>query len=346
VVQLWSLAAGSHLRTIGDGNYADFAKVLSWAPDGKHLALNRENDAVIYQTDNGREIRALKGHTEPCTAISWSPDGKIASGSGFARQKLRVNDGYTGKLIGAYPLSGFAPGITLLAWSPEGKILASNGGQGLGANKGVVLWTADSNSFRRLINSMHKKIYPGHGGPLLALAWSPKGFSLASGAADQTVRVWSSRGESRGKFAGPDTPINTVGWLDEGRVAALANDGKVFEWDVASATKTKDWPASRGLGAFSPNGKTLAIAGPGGVLRFWDIAREQSAGVLLTAHFKKAALHLAVAANGYYQGSPGIDKAIVHVVETAKGQETLSPEEFSNRFGWKNDPEKANALGR
>jgi hypothetical protein len=49
---------------------------------------------------------------------------------------------------------------------------------------------------------------------------------------------------------------------------------------------------------------------------------------------------LAISPEGHYRGSPGIEAEIVYVVRTEHGQETLTPEEFSKRFGWKNDPGK------
>jgi hypothetical protein len=40
-----------------------------------------------------------------------------------------------------------------------------------------------------------------------------------------------------------------------------------------------------------------------------------------------------------------VQKEFVYVVQTDTGQETLTPEEFSNRYGWKNDPEKVRLAG-
>jgi hypothetical protein len=33
-----------------------------------------------------------------------------------------------------------------------------------------------------------------------------------------------------------------------------------------------------------------------------------------------------------------VSRQIVTVVETAQGQETLSPAEFAKKYGWQNDP--------
>ncbi|MCY2991908.1 MAG: hypothetical protein NTY19_29125 [Planctomycetota bacterium] len=40
-------------------------------------------------------------------------------------------------------------------------------------------------------------------------------------------------------------------------------------------------------------------------------------------------------------GSPGVEKEFVYVVQTDAGQETLKPEEFTRKYGWKNDSSKA-----
>ena len=44
---------------------------------------------------------------------------------------------------------------------------------------------------------------------------------------------------------------------------------------------------------------------------------------------------------GHLRGTPGLGKEIIYVVQTEHGQETLTPEEFAKRYGWKNDPAKA-----
>ena len=47
-----------------------------------------------------------------------------------------------------------------------------------------------------------------------------------------------------------------------------------------------------------------------------------------------------VSAEGHWLGTRGAEKEIVYVLQTAAGQETLTPREFYKRFGWKNDPSK------
>jgi hypothetical protein len=47
---------------------------------------------------------------------------------------------------------------------------------------------------------------------------------------------------------------------------------------------------------------------------------------------------LYVSGEGHYRSSSPIDKDLVYLVQTEKGQETLTPDEFAQRFGWRNDP--------
>ena len=43
--------------------------------------------------------------------------------------------------------------------------------------------------------------------------------------------------------------------------------------------------------------------------------------------------------------SPEINDAFVYVVQTVEGQQTLTPQEFANRYGWQNDPDKVRLVG-
>ena len=45
---------------------------------------------------------------------------------------------------------------------------------------------------------------------------------------------------------------------------------------------------------------------------------------------------------GHYCGSPGVEDQVVYVAMLPDGfQRTYTPAEFAEKFGWKNDPDKA-----
>ncbi len=50
---------------------------------------------------------------------------------------------------------------------------------------------------------------------------------------------------------------------------------------------------------------------------------------------------------GHYRGSPGVEDQFVYVAMLPDGsQRTYTPDEFAKNFGWKNDPDKAELLGK
>jgi hypothetical protein len=55
---------------------------------------------------------------------------------------------------------------------------------------------------------------------------------------------------------------------------------------------------------------------------------------------RNAKTGLAFTGDGCYQAWGDVENSIVYVVRTDQGQDTLSPDEFTERYGWKNDPGK------
>ena len=50
-------------------------------------------------------------------------------------------------------------------------------------------------------------------------------------------------------------------------------------------------------------------------------------------------------ATGHYRGSDGVEDQFVYVAQHEDGrQQIYTPAEFAEKFGWKNDPEKATLL--
>ena len=48
-----------------------------------------------------------------------------------------------------------------------------------------------------------------------------------------------------------------------------------------------------------------------------------------------------ISPEGHYHCPPGVEKELVYVAMTNSGEQiTLTPDEFSKKYGWKNDPTK------
>jgi hypothetical protein len=55
--------------------------------------------------------------------------------------------------------------------------------------------------------------------------------------------------------------------------------------------------------------------------------------------------YVTVAPEGHYRGSSSVEEQLVYVAETDQGEQLmLTPKEFFDRYGWKNDPSQLQAL--
>src|SRR6185312_5569821 len=114
-----------------------------------------------------------------------------------------------------------------------------------------------------------------------SVAFSPDGNRIASGSADNTVRLWSTDGKPIGQPLRHDDTVLTVAFSPDGtRVASGGVDKTVRLWDAATGQ-----PIGQPLRhddsvisvAFSPDGSRIAT-GSGKTVRFWNVATGQPVG--------------------------------------------------------------------
>ena len=55
-------------------------------------------------------------------------------------------------------------------------------------------------------------------------------------------------------------------------------------------------------------------------------------------------LGVLISAGGHYSGADGVEKHLIYQAVGLSGQSTLTQEEFTERFGWKNDPSRIKLL--
>jgi WD40 repeat protein/energy-coupling factor transporter ATP-binding protein EcfA2 len=120
------------------------------------------------------------------------------------------------------------------------------------------------------------RVLRGHRSVVRAVAWSPDGGRIVTGAQDGEARLWDARRDTElAVLRGHDEAIWAVVWSPDGeRIATASDDRTVRIWDAEAGHVLTvlqghtDWV--RGV-AWSPDGRRLATASHDQSVRIWSV---------------------------------------------------------------------------
>ena len=223
-----ALSAGRVLFGVGNvpGNHDLTVRSPAGFNDGKwHLvdAVRTRATGGIELFIDGRSVAAATGGTQPLDAAAELQIGKIASDYGSNGSQTNAFEGNLDE-VALYPAALTADQIArhyLAATTPlpPGKtpIATDNGALG---NLRVTL--------------AHR--VTGHSDNVNSVAFSPDGLSLASGARDQTVRLWDVATGAQKQILGKhDKYVSCVAFSPDGQsVFSGGWDNKIKQWKIGT----------------------------------------------------------------------------------------------------------------
>ena len=279
----WNAAGELHLLDIATGKLLGRDRVpngvasVAFSPDGTLVASSSWHSHLrIHKTDGLVLVHDIP--MESIARVAFSPDGKTIA---TATEGHRPTDDSPGRRVQLWDVATgrerrlLEDGLFRLhcaAFSPDGSLVAAGGGNWEQNQMGEVrLWNPQSGKrVGRLV---------GHRRPVLGIAFSPDGRTVATAAGDGTIRFWDP---ATGK---QEREIDGQGWVEsavfspDGKLLASANtDGIAKLWDAATGQLLTTFTGHEGWlrpARFSPDGATLATAGQDGKVQLWDVAKRE-----------------------------------------------------------------------
>lgn len=188
---------------------------LAVSPDSGHIASASWDETIRVTPLAGGEARVLAGHKGPVNGVGFAPGGAIVS-SGYDAT-LRI-----------WPADGGAAKVVTLPAPLNGLVVAADGEIAVAAADGRLRFFGPDGEMRGELAIGDT--------PLIALALSPDGASIAAGGLRGQVAVIDRRERRiRATLLGPGLPVWSLAFMPDGRqLLSGGADRLVRRWNAVT----------------------------------------------------------------------------------------------------------------
>jgi len=241
--RLWRVSNGAISNPVKLVGLTDHVDSVAVSRDNQWIATGGMKNLRVWQANDGKLVRELKGITGRVTQIAFSPDGTwLASAS--ADQGVQVWQVSDGSLVRT-----FSKQAGKLVFSPDGNLLASATGDV------IQLWQVNDGSLVRETKGGRRIV-----------SFSPDSKLLASTDAGGTLGLWQvSDGSLVRTLKTADFVSDAAFSADGNLLAVMYMRGTLQLWQVSDGSLIREVsqvvPAIGESIAFSQDGTTLVSAG-------------------------------------------------------------------------------------
>lgn len=266
------------------------------SPDVRYCAVSDWKGPIrLYDTESGKAVRTLTGHTQGAGTLAFSRDGRRLASCGWDKT-IRVWELATGRQLARFePPEIF--GSDDLALSADGRVLAASFNQKVKDGNILYTWNVDTGTQLARIEAPNRFFG--------VFAISPDGRYVAGGGgqapgnpAETPVILWdATTGREVHSLEGHSTVGVRPGaycsfspdgrWLVTGDLA-----GRLRLWEVSTGQEVRRFEGhhSTVLANFSPDGRLLVAASEDAPCLIWDVTGRSPAGRLTPEKLSPARL--------------------------------------------------------
>jgi cytochrome c len=241
----------------------------------------------------------LSGHGGPVRALAISVDGKIVLSGSFDTSVIRWS---LATESAEQVLRFHSDAVNAVIFLQDGRMATAGG------DARIAIWTAG--------RQQPDEIFEGHRAPIVGLAVSPDGSTLASASWDSSIRLWPLHSGAKRVLEGHSQNVNGVAFSPNGKsLVSVGYDLTLRIWPLADGrpdviTLTSPLNAV----AIAPDGE-IAAGGADGKVRFLTVGAKEAGEVQASP---TPIVALAMSPDGTLIAAAGIGGAVAVIDRKAR----------------------------